>query len=121
MEPVKAERIPLKRSDGRDAQETTHPTVVVMAVQTSWRGCAQSLSALRFFELVSDDVVAAGCRRAEPTTMNHATRASEARRCDKDQPVPSARKTSCLCNQLEFLRHIGGCYLLWLGRRMRLP
>ncbi len=92
MEPVKAERIPLKRSDGRDAQETTHPTVVVMAVQTSWRGCAQSLSALRFFELVSDDVVAAGCRRAEPTTMNHSTRASEARRRDKRQPVPSARK-----------------------------
>ena len=96
MEPVKAERIPLKRSDGRDAQETTHPTVVVMAVQTSWRGCAQSLSALRFFELVSDDVVAAGCRRAEPTTMNQATSASEARRLDKGQPVPSA------CKQVAF-------------------
>ena len=37
-------------------------------------------------------VVAAGCRRAEPTTMDHATRASEARQLDKRQPVPSARK-----------------------------
>jgi hypothetical protein len=44
------------------------------------------------FELVPDDVVAAGCRRAEPTTMKQATRASEARRLDKGQPVPSARK-----------------------------
>jgi hypothetical protein len=120
MEPVKAERIPLKRSDGRDAQETTHPTVVVMAVQTSWRGCAQSLSALRFFELVSDDVVAAGCRRAEPTTMNQATSASEARRLWTNR-VPLRLQTSCLCNQLEFLRYLVGCYLLWLGRRMRLP
>jgi hypothetical protein len=50
----------------------------------------------RIFELVSDDVVAAGYRRAEPATMNQAMRASEARRLDKGQPVPSA------CKQVAF-------------------
>jgi hypothetical protein len=40
----------------------------------------------------------------------------------RQEPTGSLRpQTSCLCNQLEFLRHPGGCYLLWLGRRMRLP
>ena len=40
----------------------------------------------------------------------------------RQAPTGSLRpQTSCLCNQLEFLRYPGGCYLLWLGRRMRLP
>jgi hypothetical protein len=45
MEPVQGGTPPVEAFRRKRRQETTHPTVVVAAVQSSWRGCAQSLSA----------------------------------------------------------------------------
>jgi hypothetical protein len=75
---------------------------------------------LRVFELVPDASLQPATVAQNSTMSHQATSASEARRRD-EAPTGSALRTSCLCNQLEFLRYPGGCYLLWLGRRMRLP